>query len=155
MKKTTILLLLLFSLNLYSQETFFTAFWNVENLFDTIDQPDTDDAEFLPGSEKQWDESRFRQKLINLATVIMSMNRGKGPDILGICEVENKAVIESLLVYLNPGYSIVHIDSPDGRGIDNAFLYTEKTCFLWYIILLIQLNLETQIRAVYFMEDLL
>jgi predicted extracellular nuclease len=132
MKILLFLFVVLFSSNSFSQESFFTAFWNVENLFDTIDQPGVDDKEFLPGSEKNWDEEKFRQKLVNLSTVIMSMNRGRGPDILGLCEVENKAVIESLLVYLNPGYEIIHIDSPDGRGIDNAFLYRKEIFSMVY-----------------------
>jgi endonuclease/exonuclease/phosphatase family metal-dependent hydrolase len=117
------ILFILLSSVVYPQETFFTAFWNVENLFDIVDDPLIDDAEFLPDGKKNWDSVKFNQKLINLSAVIMSMNRGKGPDLLGLCEVENKAVIESLLVFLNPVYEIVHIESPDGRGIDNALLY--------------------------------
>jgi predicted extracellular nuclease len=133
MKQTLFILLILINFNSYAQEnSFFAAFWNVENLFDTTDQNEVDDAEFLPSSGKKWDSSKFRQKLINLSSVIMSMNRGKGPDLLGLCEVENKSVIESLLDYLNPGYEILHIDSPDGRGIDNALIYKKDLFSLVY-----------------------
>jgi predicted extracellular nuclease len=158
MKYFTIILLLFFSVNLYPQESFFAAFWNVENLFDTIDQPGVDDAEFLPGSEKKWDDSRFRQKLINLSSVIMSMNRGKGPDLLGMCEIENKAVIDSLIFYLNPGYEIVHIESPDNRGIDNAFIYRkDKFSLLYYSADTVNLGKENTRSILYgrlvFKED--
>jgi predicted extracellular nuclease len=104
-------------------KSFYAAFWNVENLFDTVDQPENDDSEFLPGSEKQWDQEKFRRKIINLSSVIMSMNSGKGPDMLGLCEVENKAAVESLVVYLRPDYETIHRESPDGRGIDNALIF--------------------------------
>jgi predicted extracellular nuclease len=80
----------------------------------------------FPLPEKQWDDVKFRNKLVNLSTVIMSMNRGKGPDILGLCEVENKAVVESLVVYLSGDYEIIHAESPDGRGIDNALIYKKS-----------------------------
>lgn len=108
-------------------KSLFVAFWNVENYFDTHDDPDIDDAEFLPDSEKKWDKEKFDTKTVNLAKVIATMNGGNGPDVLGFAEVENKGVLETLTGSLKENYGleyeIIHKDSPDGRGIDVALIY--------------------------------
>ncbi len=107
------------------------AFWNVENLFDTVDDPKTEgDEEFTPGEPKAWTETRLELKLTNLARVIGDMNSGHGPDVLGLCEIENRAVLELLVKQLDKTgrkYEIVHEDSPSYRGIDCALLYDSKT----------------------------
>jgi predicted extracellular nuclease len=109
----------------------YLAFWNVENLFDTHDDPLVQrDEEFTPGSDKQWTEERLQRKIKNLARVIQGMNDNRGPDILGVCEVENRAVIEALLTQLGSlgrNYQIIHQDSPSGRGIDCAIIYDDRT----------------------------
>lgn len=102
------------------------AFYNQENLFDTIDDPRKNDNEFLPTAKKEWNTEKYRNKLNNMARVIASLNNGKGPDVLGMCEVENEAVLQDLtqteaLKAMN--YGIVHFESPDERSIDNAVLY--------------------------------
>jgi endonuclease/exonuclease/phosphatase family metal-dependent hydrolase len=105
---------------------FHVANWNVENLFDTVDDPDNPyDDEFLPNNPTtRWTQVRYETKLDNLARVISGMNRGNGPDILGIEEVENDQVIRDLLGKLRgKSYGIVHVDSPDPRGIDTAMLF--------------------------------
>jgi endonuclease/exonuclease/phosphatase family metal-dependent hydrolase len=103
------------------------ACWNVENLFDTVDDPAVEgDEEFTPDGPKKWDEARLRRKLGNLAGVIRKMNGGKGPDVLGLCEVENRAAVEMLvreLAVLGRKYQVVHRDSPSERGIDTAIVY--------------------------------
>src|SRR4051812_49089761 len=103
------------------------AWWNVENLFDTADDPAvTGDEEFTPDGPKKWDEARLKRKLANLAGVIKKMNGGKGPDVFGVCEVENKSVVERLvtdLADLGRRYRVVHKDSPSERGIDTAIVY--------------------------------
>ena len=108
----------------------YLGFWNVENLFDTHDDPLVErDEEFTPGSDKQWTEERLQTKLQNLARVIQEMNDNRGPDILGVCEVENRAVIEALLTQLGSlgrNYQIIHQDSPSGRGIDCAIIYDDQ-----------------------------
>ncbi|GAB4297181.1 MAG: endonuclease [Ignavibacteriaceae bacterium] len=106
-------------------DTLTAAFWNLENLFDTIDDPVKADEEFLPGSEKEWTEERLEKKMYNLSRVIRSMNNGSGPDLLGVCEVENRAVLDSMINKFLPdmNYEIVHSESPDNRGIDNAFIF--------------------------------
>ena len=110
------------------------AFWNVENLFDTVDDPKTEgDEEFTPGEPKEWTETRLELKLKNLARVIGDMNSGRGPDVLGLCEIENRAVLALLVEQLNKSgrsYQIVHEDSPSYRGIDCALLYDAKTVTL-------------------------
>lgn len=104
------------------------AFYNLENLFDTIDGPN-DDAEYLPNSPRKWDSQKYRSKLKNLARVIDSIE----PHILGVCEVENAQVLVDLKSYsswLSLGYAnIVHQESPDKRGIDVALFYTPEWAF--------------------------
>jgi hypothetical protein len=108
------------------------GFYNVENLFDTLDTPDVNDTEYTPQSAKQWNTARYNQKLTNLARVIGEMGTDVHPDGLiavGLSEVENRAVMQDL-VNTAPlkvrGYEIVHYDSPDRRGIDVGLIYQPK-----------------------------
>ncbi len=108
---------------------FFVANWNVENLYDTVDDPDNDgDDEFLPNNPTtRWTQVRYETKLDNLAQVINGMNDGQGPDILGLEEIENEDVLRDLVDRLTvKSYGIVHVDSPDPRGIDTAMLFNRK-----------------------------
>ena len=116
-----------------SDEDMFSMFYNVENLFDTIDNPNTNDESFLPNGEKKWNSFRYSHKLQQLARVFgaikQNKNNNKLPDIIGLCEVENKEVIVDLLkdtVFSNHNYSILHQNSPDFRGIDCALLFNKK-----------------------------
>jgi predicted extracellular nuclease len=107
----------------------YVAFWNVENLFDLIDDKDVElDEEFSPTGPKKWTAERLEIKLRNLARVIQDMNDGKGPDVLGLSEIENKEVIELLIKHLklSRDYGIVHQQSPSFRGIDCAIIYDKK-----------------------------
>ena len=104
-------------------------FYNVENLFDTIDSPITNDIEFTPSSEKQYTSARYNEKLFHLSKVIQSVSPRDLPEIIGLSEVENKKVLEDLAdqpLIKKADYQIVHFDSPDKRGIDNALLYRKK-----------------------------
>ncbi|MFH1197686.1 MAG: endonuclease/exonuclease/phosphatase family protein [bacterium] len=105
--------------------SFYIAAWNVENFYDTKDDPATEDEEFLPYGEKEWTFERYQNKLKNLAKVINLMNDGDGPDILGLIEVENRIVLEELTgeYLIDRNYEIIHYDMHDGRGIDNALIY--------------------------------
>jgi predicted extracellular nuclease len=124
-------LILLYSRDLPAQQErnkyFYVAGWNLENLFDTIKDPVKKDDEFLPGSEKRWNDARLDQKLDHLVYVINYMNQGCGPDVLGIEEVENINVVKRL-IYKMTGrdYIIVHRDSPDERGIDVGLIYDRR-----------------------------
>jgi predicted extracellular nuclease len=106
------------------------AFYNVENLFDTINDPSINDEDFLPTSKKEWNSKKYFEKLKNLAAVIDSLKPGLlAPEIVGLCEVENKTVVEDLINQPNlkaNNYKIAHFDSPDARGIDVACLYNSN-----------------------------
>ncbi|NEN23170.1 hypothetical protein G3O08_06615 [Cryomorpha ignava] len=104
------------------------GFYNVENLFDTLDDPDKDDDEFLPSAEREWNEERYADKVEKLSTVISKLGKTL-PTIVGLCEVENKSVIEDLAnanALKNGDYAIVHYESGDERGIDVGMLYRKK-----------------------------
>ena len=129
--KKVILFLFLFLLSLnhfvYPQQkdTLVVASWNLENLFDSVDDPNKNDEEFTPSSSKEWTIDRLNTKLYNLSRVIRSMNDNRGPDILGVCEVEHKALLDSMIVKFlhNKNYKVAYKESPDDRGIDNGLIY--------------------------------
>ncbi len=110
------------------------AFWNVENLFDLVDDPAVEgDEEFTPSGPNQWTVERMEIKLKNLASVINRMHSNRGPDVLGLAEVENRDVVEALVKTLaatRRDYRIVHQDSPSDRGIDCALIYDAKVLTL-------------------------
>jgi predicted extracellular nuclease len=105
------------------------GFYNLENLFDTIDAPNVRDEEFTPESEKQWDANRYQRKLQNMASVIAGIGAAEGvgaPDVMGLSEMENRGVLEDLIATDRLkafDYRIIHQDSPDERGIDVALIY--------------------------------
>ncbi len=108
------------------QDSLIVAFYNVENLFDTLHEYGKDDLEYLPNGLKSWNTEKYQKKLINLSRVINAMNQWQGPDIIGLCEVENRKVINDLIAtkgLVKKGYQIIHRDSPDNRGIDVCALY--------------------------------
>lgn len=98
------------------------AFYNVENLFDTQDNPQKEDEDFLPEGRFKWTSDKYQIKLKNIARVV----NGIDADVIGLAEVENRIVLEDLCAHpiiAEKGYQIVHEESPDNRGIDVAFLY--------------------------------
>jgi len=100
--------------------------YNVENLFDTVDDQKIPDEEFLPASEKKWDNEKYQKKLADLVQVISEVNPKEMPEVVGLVEVENRAVLEDLVKTgkLNgQGYAVIHEESPDYRGIDVALIY--------------------------------
>ena len=107
------------------------AFYNVENLFDTINDVNKND-EASPIMEIKFNRSEiYNKKVTNMASVIADIGADlvkKSPSIVGLCEVENRSVIEDLLKDKNlkdKNYEIIHYDSPDERGIDVAMIYNE------------------------------
>lgn len=102
------------------------AFYNLENLFDTDDDPtNSGDDEFTPNGPNRWTEDRLDRKLTHLSRAIRAMGDHAGPDLLGVCEVENRGVLDRLAGEFLPAgaYGVVHAESPDVRGIDVALLY--------------------------------
>ncbi len=106
------------------------AFYNLENLFDTIPNNSRGrDEEYTPEGKKVWGSKIYTEKLENMADVISKIgteHSPKGPAILGVCEVENRSVLEDLVKMpkiADRNYKIVHFDSPDYRGIDVGLLY--------------------------------
>ena len=130
---TLIALLLMGTLAVFAQKkpVHFTAmFYNVENLFDTINDPAIQDEEYLPDARIPWNSARYNLKIHNISKVMASIDSPKLPDIIGLAEIENRSVLESLVrsAYLKSGgYKIVHFDSPDERGIDVALLYKSSS----------------------------
>lgn len=105
------------------------VFYNVENLFDTINHPDKRDNDFTPMGKLQWDTRRYNDKLSKLSYVLSSINKEKLPEIIGLCEIENKEVIEDLIGQerlKKENYRIAHSESPDKRGIDCALIYNKR-----------------------------
>ncbi|MCX6183836.1 MAG: endonuclease/exonuclease/phosphatase family protein [Flavobacterium sp.] len=122
-------------LNAKAQEKKFAlhtvAFYNFENLFDTINNPNNDE-EWLPDGAQNWTSKKYKQKLQNLAQVLSqigSTDNPTSPTLIGGAEIENRGVLEDLIkepLLLNSDYGIVHYESPDKRGIDVALLYKKK-----------------------------
>lgn len=105
------------------------AFYNVENLFDTLDDPLKMDEDFTPTGKLQWNAVRYAEKLSRIAEVI-DLLPGELPVFVGLCEIENRVVLDDLVkqpaLHDSPrksGYTVIHADSPDERGIDVAALY--------------------------------
>jgi len=107
------------------------AFYNIENLFDTVDDIYTNDDAFLPHSDKRWTEKRYKNKIRKLSQVISQIGEPSAdmpPAIVGLAEVENKKVVEDLIkgkFLKHYNYGIVHYDSSDERGIDVALIYNK------------------------------
>lgn len=108
------------------------GFYNLENLFDTIDSPTTNDVDFLPTGRLLWDTPKYISKQANMAKVVALLGAELSPDgvaLLGVAEVENRKVLEDLVeqpALKSRDYQIVHYDSPDERGIDVGLLYQAK-----------------------------
>jgi len=107
--------------------TYAVAFWNLENLFDEEHAPRTDKLQRAIGRDLAgWTPELRDRKVAQLAAIIQQLNDGRGPDLLGVCEVENRAVLDLLVLALTPlgrDYAVEHHDTADQRGIDVAFLY--------------------------------
>ncbi len=101
-------------------------FYNVENLFDPEDDSTKNDNDFTPNSKKHWTYNRLHTKLEHITQVIIAAGQWELPAIVGMCEVENRLVLEMLQrksTISKYRYQIVHYDSPDARGIDVAAIY--------------------------------
>ncbi len=105
------------------------AFYNLENLFDTLDTPEKRDFEYTPEGEKKWDGKKYWSKQENMSSVISQIGfdlTKTAPAIIGISEIENRAVLEDLVkmpALKKYNYEVVHYESPDKRGVDVGLLY--------------------------------
>ena len=102
------------------------AFYNVENLFDTIDDPNVNDEEFTPEGRQNWNSEKYATKLDHISQVFLSMDSAQAPVLIGMAEIENRQVLEDLIQksHLKDfNYEIIHQESPDFRGIDVALIY--------------------------------
>lgn len=116
------------------------AFYNLENLFDTIpNNPENRDLEFTPSGPRQWNGVKYRSKINNLARAITAMTTPttpNGPAFIGVSEIENRSVLEDLVKAVDQrlveegrqpwNLQIVHHDSPDARGVDVSALYNPR-----------------------------
>ncbi len=114
---------------LQEEGDFRIGYYNVENFFDTIDDPNNEkDDEFLPNAAKEWTMERYQAKITNIGLVMQGI---EFPVLMAFSEVENKTVLEDLVdseLLKNEDYGIVHFNSPDFRGIDNALIF-KKAAF--------------------------
>jgi endonuclease/exonuclease/phosphatase family metal-dependent hydrolase len=112
--------------NKQEKSQFRIMFYNLENLFDTYNDPMSNDDEFTPDGDKNWNQYRYQKKLNNLAKVIIALGEWTPPTMIGLCEVENFQVLLDLTTktpLASLGYQIIHENSNDERGIDVAILF--------------------------------
>lgn len=108
------------------------AFYNLENLFDTINNNGKYDLEFSPAGARKWDTHKYQSKLKNLSSAIAAMTTKTtpmGPAIIGVSEIENRSVLEDLVKQepiRKQMYQIIHHDGPDRRGVDVGLLYNPR-----------------------------
>ncbi len=108
------------------------AFYNLENLYDTINDPLTNDEEFTPQGAAIWDSRKYSLKLNHMAEAIQFIGLDFTPDgaaVLGVAEIENREVLEDLVrqpALAKRNYQIIHYHSPDRRGVDVGLLYQTK-----------------------------
>ena len=105
------------------------GFWNVENLYDTLNDVWKNDEDFTPYGVNAWTGKRYWTKIDRLAEVISQMATDVTPDglaIIGLCEIENKSVVKDIINsprLKKRNYQFVHIEGPDARGVDPSFIY--------------------------------
>jgi len=110
----------------------FIYWWNLENLFDVANSKERPEwlQKKIKRELKGWTSSVLDKKIANIAAILEKLNGGKGPDILGVCEIENEAVVQRLMdkvgKVLNRTYKVLHHNSNDKRGIDIAIIYDTK-----------------------------
>ncbi|MGI9530107.1 endonuclease/exonuclease/phosphatase family protein [Lutimonas sp.] len=111
------------------------GFYNVENLFDTVDDSLTIDEDYTPAGKNHFTITQYKKKIHNTARVLLELggkNNEFGPAIIGLAEIENYSVVHDLVNdvrLVNSSYQIIHKDSPDRRGIDVALIYRDSEFF--------------------------
>lgn len=112
----------------FAQKPYKVVFYNFENLFDTLRDPDIHDEEFQPDGLKKWNSAKYNKKIGNLERVLFDIAAEDKdyPAVIGVSEIENRNVMEDVIAQpkLAPAnYRVVHFDSPDARGVDVGFYY--------------------------------
>lgn len=108
------------------------AFYNLENLFDTINANGSYDLEFSPNGARQWNGDKYWKKIRNMSYAISQMTTKTtpmGPAIIGVSEIENKSVLDDLVraeAIKKWQLQVIHHDSPDRRGVDVGLLYNPR-----------------------------
>ncbi len=130
MKKRVLftVLLAMFIVVCFAQKPYKVMFYNIENFFDTINDPEVRDDEFTPEGPKAWNAAKYAKKLSNIERVLFDVAAVDRiyPAVIGFSEVENRTVLEDIVATkkLAPAsYRVVHYDSPEARGVDVAFIY--------------------------------
>lgn len=113
------------------KEEYQISWWNLENLFDEQNSPsrETRIKSIIKGEVKGWTKKKLDKKISQLSKIIGMLNGNRGPDILGVCEIENRNVLQKLvnnLSFLGRDYKIAHQEMGDGRGIDIGIIYDSK-----------------------------
>jgi predicted extracellular nuclease len=130
MKKIIFIALLLTQFIMLSQKQITIMFYNTENFFDTVDDPKTQDEEYLPGSEMEWNQTKYKNKIARIAQVVDSSVAGIGlPDVVGFCEIENVTVLKDLISNSSlktNAYTAIATTGLDTRGINNGLIYNTK-----------------------------
>lgn len=135
MKNIFTILILLLTISAQAQKSVEVAvmgFYNLENLFDTINDPEKNDEDFLPTGSYKYTSAVYHEKLELLSGILSEIGTEVSPDgaaLLGVCEIENRSVLEDLVVQKaikDRNYQIAHFESQDWRGIDVALLYNPK-----------------------------
>ncbi len=113
------------------KEEYHIAWWNLENLFDIENSSNRENRikDIIRFEVKGWSRKILDKKISQLAKIIGMLNENKGPDILGVCEIENRNVLQRLTDSLNlenRAYKIAHEEMRDGRGIDIGLIYDSK-----------------------------
>lgn len=112
-------------------QLFTFMFYNTENFYDTVDDPNTMDDDFTPNGFRRWTEERFNDKVVKLTKVVQDIVKPDLPDVIGLAEIENKTVLMDILDNLRnqqiKDYSFIHYDSPDERGSDVAMIFNKQS----------------------------
>lgn len=116
----------------YRYRIYGVAFYNLENLFDTINNNGKYDLEFSPAGSRKWNGHKYWSKINKLAYAISQMTTKttpNGPAIIGVSEIENRSVLDDLVkadAISKWNLQVVHHDSPDRRGVDVGLLYNPR-----------------------------
>jgi hypothetical protein len=127
MKILLLAMLISIAIGLKSQTVI--AFYNLENFYDTVDNPITIDEEFTPGGLKKYGKAIYTDKIFHLATVLSCIGwqyDANGPVLIGVAEIENDTVLQDLrnhFLLRERKYQFIHFDSRDARGVDVALFY--------------------------------